>query len=74
MNLSETLDFLDNCTQEDFINYAKTFNIFKTTKEPNYIIIRDKIISLLSKFNLTQHDVQPYTRTVQGEVQVRNIK
>jgi hypothetical protein len=60
----EIIAFLQTCNTEDFIKYSKDFNVFKTTKESNYLLVKDTILSLLVKHNLTIDDIRPNIRTI----------
>jgi hypothetical protein len=78
MTLEEQLTYIENCNKDDFIQFAKTVNIFKTLEEPNYLTIKNKIVELLSKFNLTEQDILPDPRLLIGEcravqVNINNI-
>ena len=73
METNEQLYFLDNCNKQDFINFAKEFNVFKTLEEPNYLLVRDKILSLLDKLNLTNDDIIPNPRIKVYDLQTQNI-
>ena len=63
------LEFLENCNKEEFINYSKNFNVYKTMKNPDYLIIKTKILDLLSKFDLTVDDILPDPRILDENVQ-----
>lgn len=67
--MNETINFLDNCDKEEFINFAKEFNVYKTSKNEEYLTIKIKIYELLPKFNLSIADIMPLPRVLGGEVQ-----
>lgn len=67
MTLNEQLDFVNNCTKKEFISFAKEINVIRTLKEPNYLAIKDEILKLLPKFNLTVNDILPDPRILIGD-------
>lgn len=50
--------------KEEFIDFAKNFNVFMTLEEPNYLECKEKILSLLNKFQLSINDIQPNPRSI----------
>jgi len=65
---------INNFTKEEFIDYAKQLNIFKTIQEPNYLELKTTIIGLLSKFNLTENDVMPNKRQARLDIRTSVLK
>lgn len=68
------LDFLQSCNKEQFVQFAKNFNVFKTKQEANYLLIKDKIIELLSTHELTLNDIMPDIRKVTQYTSTRILK
>lgn len=59
--------------KDEFIVYAKSLNIWKTTKEPNFLKIKEQILNLLLKHNLTLEDIKPDVRQFHHDVQAYKI-
>lgn len=74
MTTEEIIQLLETSSKDDFIKYAKKINILKTLKEPNYLLLRDKILNLLPKHDLNEIDVYPDPRRIKGNLEVKIIK
>jgi len=53
---------ITNADKQTFIDLARQVNILKTKKEPHYLMVKDKILELLPKHNLTIDDILPLPR------------
>lgn len=71
MTIQEELEFIETCNKTDFIQHAKKVNVLRTMTEPNYLLIKDKILSLLSKHNLTIDDILPDARVITSQIYSR---
>lgn len=74
MSLQQDIEFLNSCNKEQFVAFAQQVNIFRTMQEPNYLTIKEHIISLLPKHNLTKNDVMPLPRRFAGDLITTKIK
>lgn len=64
---------ITDLNKDEFIVYAKSLNIWKTTKEPNFLKIKEQILNLLLKHNLTLEDIKPDVRQFHHDVQAYKI-
>jgi uncharacterized protein YoxC len=64
----EIITFLQTCDKQKFIDYAKKFNVHKTTRETNYLLVKTAILNLLEKHNLTIEDIQPEVKQIDTRI------
>ena len=55
----EMFDIVDNGQLQDFINFARGYNIFQTSNSKFYDMMCDKIKTRLDKENLPYDTVRP---------------
>lgn len=60
--MSDLLTQIENADKQTFIDLARQVNVLKTKKEPHYLLVKDKILELLPKHNLTIDDILPLPR------------
>lgn len=55
---------LEEMDKEQFIKYVQDFNIFKNVQWQEYLEEKQRILDLLSKYNLTIEDLHPIRQNV----------
>lgn len=50
---------IEDMNKQEFLEFARNVNIFKTVQWPEFLETKQKIIDLLPKHNLTMEELQP---------------
>lgn len=50
---------IEDMNKQEFLEFARNFNIFKTVQWPEYLNTKQQILNILPKHNLSVKDLQP---------------